>query len=680
MLDRAAGQAVEACREVVGYGDDDPAYGKPRYLLGRAHQSFDGAGLAEVLRCDFAGNHLNTSRRFLAGYLTEPDWSAVAAAPPAADRSPSAGAALEPGAGAQIQVGYDALDRPVRTTGADGSVVEVTRHPGGEVASVHLTPRGGPRRAVLDRARYDALRRRELVGYGPAGGVVEVRRDYDPLTWRVTRILATRPGEPGPVQDLRFGYNVVGNLLQRRDLAQDTQFFVGAVVTPDREYGYDDLYRLTSATGRELVGLTHTSADSGRQPPVRHLPDAADLQAVVRYRENYDYDDGGNLTALRHVQQVLGGASWVRSLTPEIAANRLAATTVSGDTAGSDALAHDDRGNLTRLGSVALTWGWHNAPADAVVSGNVTAYYHYAADGTRVRKVVVAGARVEERRYVGSTEFDTVAVGGVLTEAVETVRVAAGGDVVALAERATRRKAAQVEQAPVLRYQLGDQLNSTVLELDDAGHPLTYEEFHPYGTTAYESRRPGVGVSRKRYRFTAKERDDETGLQYHGARYYAPWLGRWLSPDPAGLMDGGNRYAYCRGNPACLTDPHGRQGGDPNRLTITIVDSPTMVSAPNSGQVSIGSWDSTTGRGLRCAAPAGGCPRWSTSGPAARSSCSPRTRKAASRRIPRGSTGPAPRSSSRATWHCSRPTGLAVTCRRSGPGTRRSPLGRSPPR
>ena len=118
------------------------------------------------------------------------------------------------------------------------------------------------------------------------------------------------------------------------------------------------------------------------------------------------------------------------------------------------------------------------------------------------------------------------------------------------------------QRAPVLRYQLGDQLDSTVVELDDAGNLLSYEEFHPYGTTAYESRRPGV--SRKRYRFTAKERDDETGLQYHGARYYAPWLGRWLSPDPAGLADGGNRYAYCRGRPTTRNDPSGRQSKIPD--------------------------------------------------------------------------------------------------------------------
>ena len=66
-------------------------------------------------------------------------------------------------------------------------------------------------------------------------------------------------------------------------------------------------------------------------------------------------------------------------------------------------------------------------------------------------------------------------------------------------------------------------------------------------------------VSLKRYRYTGKERDEETGLYYHGARYYAPWLGRWTAADPAGLVDGPNLYLYARGSPVGLSDPNGNQ-------------------------------------------------------------------------------------------------------------------------
>ena len=67
-------------------------------------------------------------------------------------------------------------------------------------------------------------------------------------------------------------------------------------------------------------------------------------------------------------------------------------------------------------------------------------------------------------------------------------------------------------------------------------------------------------MQRKRYRYTGKEKDEETGLYYHGARYYAPWLGMWTAADPAGMVDGACLYAYVRNHPTGLVDPDGRAG------------------------------------------------------------------------------------------------------------------------
>jgi len=79
--------------------------------------------------------------------------------------------------------------------------------------------------------------------------------------------------------------------------------------------------------------------------------------------------------------------------------------------------------------------------------------------------------------------------------------------------------------------------------------------------------RPALaGSARKAFRFTGKERDGESGLTYHGSRYFAPWLGRWASTDLI-HAPGPSPYWYVRSNPLRFVDPHWRGGGSPGRPT-----------------------------------------------------------------------------------------------------------------
>ena len=86
---------------------------------------------------------------------------------------------------------------------------------------------------------------------------------------------------------------------------------------------------------------------------------------------------------------------------------------------------------------------------------------------------------------------------------------------------------------------------------------ISYEEYSPYGNTTYQAGRSAAEVSLKRYRYTGKERDEENGFTYHGARYCAAWLGRWTSCDPIGLKGGMNLYLYAGCNPVARIDPAG---------------------------------------------------------------------------------------------------------------------------
>jgi RHS repeat-associated protein len=110
----------------------------------------------------------------------------------------------------------------------------------------------------------------------------------------------------------------------------------------------------------------------------------------------------------------------------------------------------------------------------------------------------------------------------------------------------------------LVRYQCGNHLGSACLELDATGQVISYEEYYPYGNTSYQAVRSQVETA-KRYRYTGMERDEESGLNYHGARYYAPWMGRWVSSDPIGVAGGLNLYVYVLNNPVRLHDRLGMQ-------------------------------------------------------------------------------------------------------------------------
>ena len=103
---------------------------------------------------------------------------------------------------------------------------------------------------------------------------------------------------------------------------------------------------------------------------------------------------------------------------------------------------------------------------------------------------------------------------------------------------------------------------------------ISYEEYHPFGTTAYQAKNSDIKSAAKRYRYTGMERDEETGLEYHSARYYLPWLGRWMSADPIPLEDGINVYSYSRLNPIKLIDQNGKQS------TVTVSDPQFNLQLP----------------------------------------------------------------------------------------------------
>jgi RHS repeat-associated protein len=88
------------------------------------------------------------------------------------------------------------------------------------------------------------------------------------------------------------------------------------------------------------------------------------------------------------------------------------------------------------------------------------------------------------------------------------------------------------------------------------------------------------------YKFTGKERDAESGLDYFGARYYASNMGRFMSPDDGSDQDPSapqswNLYSYVQNNPLSNTDPDGN-----DCVTQTRTSSTTESVSVNTGNCS----------------------------------------------------------------------------------------------
>jgi RHS repeat-associated protein len=164
---------------------------------------------------------------------------------------------------------------------------------------------------------------------------------------------------------------------------------------------------------------------------------------------------------------------------------------------------------------------------------------------------------VEERIYLGSFEIYRKGngQGGQLER--ETLHIVDDRQRIALVETRTEGDDGSPEQ--LIRYQIDNHLGSTAVVLDGQAQVVSYEEYYPYGSTSFQAVNKTIPATAKRYRYTGKERDEETGFSYHGARYCAIWLGRWVSCDPIGTGDGLNVYQYVRSNPIRYFDAIGTQ-------------------------------------------------------------------------------------------------------------------------
>src|SRR6185312_7474123 len=158
-------------------------------------------------------------------------------------------------------------------------------------------------------------------------------------------------------------------------------------------------------------------------------------------------------------------------------------------------------------------------------------------------------------------------------------------------ERIARRDG--VNGAGGVFYYFSDHLKTASVVTDSGATIKAESDYYPWGgelqITANDS---------NHYKFTSKERDSETGLDYFGARYYSNALGRFLTPDWAAKATAVpyaefadpqslNLYTYVRNVPTSKSDVDGHcMGDDCQNITVQVevVQQPTGITTAATGK------------------------------------------------------------------------------------------------
>jgi RHS repeat-associated protein len=553
---------------------------KTRNLRGQVYRHYEPSGRTEIRRLDFKGEVVEAAKQLAQDYRA-----------PVIDWTTNPDAKLESETFVQVKE-YDALSRPTRIydwhggSGSRMAVYQPRYNARGILAGEDLIVRATktatgytaspshPLKTVIADISYNARGQKETIRYGNG---TTTRYAYDSESFRLIQLRTTRPGfnpafpsDPGSLSDsrvlqnLRYTYDPVGNITSIRDDAFEPAFFQNQQVKPVCRYSYDALYRLVEVGGRESSQLSGAPSQLESAPLGVSFP--LTNKTLRNYTERYHYDAAGNLAELQHI--ATGNGSWTRHYQYASDSNRLTKSWQGSNTAGAVQHQHDLHGNLLNLANVStsalMRWDYRDTLRAVNLQGGGRAYYKHDADKQRSRKVITTqtGTRRWERIYLGTLEIYRRYSGATVVEEIESHHLFEGDQRVLLVDDVLSTDSATLPTGEVYRYQYGNHLGSAALELDDQARMISHEEYHPYGTSAYHAGASGVEVPLKRYRYTGMERDEETGLCLHGARYYTPVLARWLGLDPAESAEPANGFEAFASNPIRYVDPGGMKPKD----------------------------------------------------------------------------------------------------------------------
>lgn len=520
-------------------------------LVGQCVEHYDTAGLNRLDSLGLTGTPLSVCRQFLWEDL-EANWQGTGPADWQECLAPEVFTS---------HGSTDASGVAVIQTDAKGNQQRLAFDIAGQLKGSWLTLKNAAEQVIVSAVEYSAGGQKTSEKHG--NGVLTAYT-YEVSTQRLVGIKTERPtGHPSGarvLQNLRYEYDPVGNVLSVRNEAEATRFWRNQQVSAQNFFVYDSAYQLVESQGREMA--------NSRQQNSRHLPPLVpippDNSTYTLYTRVYSYDLGGNLTRVRHSAPATDN-SYTTDITVSSRTNRAVLHTLTQEPDEVDALFDAGGHQLQLQPGQQLAW---TVRGELLQVGDESAssqeYYRYGSDGMRLRKVNVqhTSKDVQTLRvtYLPGLELSTTYQGERVPEDLHTVLVGESGRAQVRVLHWETGRPTDISDNQV-RYSYDNLIGSSGLEVDANGEVLSYEEYYPFGGTAIWAASSLIEADYKTVRYSGKERD-ATGLYYYGYRYYQSWVCRWLSADPAGAIDGLNLFRMVRNNPVTLADAKGLAPSD----------------------------------------------------------------------------------------------------------------------
>jgi RHS repeat-associated protein len=498
----------------------------------------------------------------------------------------------------QMEFEYDSWNRIKQMTYPDGEVVTYGYDAGGQLVSMQGL-KGQDSYSYIDNIEYNRYGSRTAIEYGNG---TSAEYTYDPLMQRLTN-LKSFDRQQNHLQNLDYYYDAASNIIAIGNSASALPNQLGGNYF--NIFSYDSLYRLTYS---QSWFYDYQSTPYSRTTQMQ-------------------YSAAGNIMSKSvNASLLLDGAVVNKNYTHQYTYNQQQQPHTLAS-AGNSTFSWDLNGNMTRHDGRVLCWDEENRLGSARDPEHLAAYL-YNAGGERVWKFTgevsqmgqsgetviehvslrnktlyassffVANDQGYTKHYFAGSERICSKLGGGLLLAPVSPTETTVEELYEDYEQMRHRlhdllyKFANCNPEPEqqtvtyidIDHFLGgieeqlthhgpepnrfffhpDHLGSSSFITDAAGEGYQHLQYLPFGETAVSQKLSWWSTP---YQFTGKEKDDETGYNYFGARYYSSDISIWLSVDP--MSDRGPEYSpyvYVFQKPLVAIDPDGQWPRPPETI------------------------------------------------------------------------------------------------------------------